>query len=85
MLLHANDNGDVEDDDDGAQADDDDNYDDMMMTTIMMTMSWSNLVSAAYLLLSTGAECWSHLVQLNDDDDDDYQDNDGDHQLLMRM
>ena len=85
MLLHANDNGDVEDDDDGAQADDDDNYDDMMMTTIMMTMSWSNLVSAAYLLLSAGAECWSHLVQLNDDDDDDYQDNDGDHQLLMRM
>ena len=80
----------IDNDDDGAHADDNDIYDDdnedneevMMMMTI-----WSNQVSAVYLLLSVGAQCWFHLVQLtyDDGDDDDYYDDNDNHQLQMRI
>ena len=62
-------------DDDGAHADDNEIYDDDNEDNeeVMMMTIWSNQVSAVYLLLSVGAQCWSHLVQITyiDGDDDD--------------
>ena len=79
----------IDNDDDGAHADDNDIYDDDNDDNeeVMMMTIWSNQVSAVYLLLSVGAQCWFHLVQLtyDDGDDDDYYDDNDNHQLQMRI